>query len=125
MSIFDNIVFDEFTLLEGEQAEAYKKRKAEEKKKAEDEYNSKALSRNEKLSNAVKNNKLGVKNISNDEWDKLVDKSMSSFSDEQLEKLGRRRLQRDKTVQADAANALNSTLRHNIKEFKKNKREGH
>lgn len=31
MSIFDNVVFDEFTLLEGEQAEAYKKRKAEEK----------------------------------------------------------------------------------------------
>ena len=31
MSMFDNIVFDEFTLLEGEQAEAYKKRKQIEK----------------------------------------------------------------------------------------------
>lgn len=31
MSMFDNIVFDEFTLLEGEQAEAYKKRKEEER----------------------------------------------------------------------------------------------
>lgn len=31
MSMFDNIVFDEFTLLEGEQAEVYKKRKEEEK----------------------------------------------------------------------------------------------
>ena len=31
MSIFDNVIFDEFTLLEGEQTEAYKKRKAEEK----------------------------------------------------------------------------------------------
>lgn len=33
MSMFDNIVFDEFTLLEGEQTEAYKKRKGEEKDK--------------------------------------------------------------------------------------------
>ena len=33
MSMFDNIIFDEFTLLEGEQAEAYKKRKGEEKDK--------------------------------------------------------------------------------------------
>ena len=31
MSIFDNIIFDEFTLLEGEQAEEYKRRKANEK----------------------------------------------------------------------------------------------
>ena len=31
MSIFDNIIFDEFTLLEGEQVEAYKKKKAEDK----------------------------------------------------------------------------------------------
>ena len=31
MDIFSNIIFDEFTLLEGEQAENYKKRKAEEK----------------------------------------------------------------------------------------------
>ena len=31
MSIFDNIIFDEFTLLEGKQAEEYKKRKEEEK----------------------------------------------------------------------------------------------
>ena len=40
MSIFDNIVFDEFTLLEGEQAEAYKKRKAKEKedREYEDDY---------------------------------------------------------------------------------------
>ena len=33
MAIFDNVIFDEFTLLEGEQAEAYKKRKAEEARK--------------------------------------------------------------------------------------------
>jgi len=41
MSYFDNIVFDENTLLEGEQAEAYKARKAAEKKakeKAEKEH---------------------------------------------------------------------------------------
>lgn len=38
-TIFDNIIFDEFTLLEGEQAEAYKKRKADEKAVKEKEYN--------------------------------------------------------------------------------------
>ena len=31
MGIFDNVIFDEFTLLEGQQAEEYKERKAKEK----------------------------------------------------------------------------------------------
>ena len=45
MGIFDNIIFDEFTLLEGEQAEAYKKRKAEEAKKAKADDDKQAKSR--------------------------------------------------------------------------------
>ena len=32
MSMFDNVVFDEFTILEGQQAEEYKKRKAKEER---------------------------------------------------------------------------------------------
>ena len=34
MSIFDNVIFDEFTLLEGKQAEEYKARKEKEAKRA-------------------------------------------------------------------------------------------
>ena len=41
MSIFDNIVFDEFTLLEGEQAEEYLKRKKAEKEKEKEQYSQK------------------------------------------------------------------------------------
>ena len=123
MSIFDNIIFDEFTLLEGEQAEAYKKHKAEEKKKAEDEYISRAENRDKRLSDAVQNDKRrDMKTISDDEWDDhIVSKAVDAFSNKQLQRLGKRYSDGDKTVRADVANATNSAIRHYTKEYKKNK----
>ena len=55
MSMFDNVVFDEFTLLEGEQAKAYKAKKAaekeEESRKHRERMNNRYHSGNKKFSN--------------------------------------------------------------------------
>ena len=45
MSMFDNINFSEYSLLEGQQADEYRKRKAKEKEEAEKEYTKKAIKR--------------------------------------------------------------------------------
>lgn len=64
MSYFDNIVFDENTLLEGEQAEAYKAKKAAEKKADEEKSQERYLHRHANPNSEYGNN-YGNKYITN------------------------------------------------------------
>ena len=82
MSYFDNIVFDENTLLEGEQAEAYKAKKAAEKEareKAEKELQDNANRRIEK--SVAQNINSNEKLKSFDKARKMIDRERASRSD--------------------------------------------
>ena len=68
MGMFDNIVFDEFTLLEGEQAEKYKDEKEWQKAK---EYG-KTWNKNIRVANKLNKNKIDTKIAS----DKVTDESI-------------------------------------------------
>ena len=113
MSMFDNIVFDEFTLLEGEQAEAYKKRKAAEIKAAKKE-DKEAINRQYRHVKADMKEK-GIKQVFKDHIDKAgrvgadtVNKNSSKLNNE----LTKKGAMFDRKAQADMARAIDGVRRH-------------
>ena len=96
MSMFDNIVFDEFTLLEGEQAEAYKEKKDNEKRKEKHE----EIERIKRRSEA---GRKGSKN-SNINYDDNIRNDKSSLIANQMMKNTKRRYYDDYVNAKDAAN---------------------
>ena len=94
MSIFDNIILDEFTILEGEQAEAYKKHKAEMKNKD-------FKSNNERLNNR-KN--AGRKYSNKFNYDDNIRDAESSLKAHKMMKKSNRDNLNDYIIAKDAAN---------------------
>ena len=125
MSMFDNIVFDEFTLLEGEQADAYKRRKYNEKKEAD--RREKHYDRRRGITGGLTGDKNTLKNPNmKSSWTnegKKADAKDKARRDEAREKSFDHALKNNTYDTSKIAHAMDATNRHLRKEEKKNKKQ--
>lgn len=122
MSMFDNIVFDEFTLLEGEQAEAYKKRKEEEKASAKEEDKKREIHGQKSYKNSSIHDRFNAERLAKREL-KNRRKESNNSEKESMKKLDawRHDMRNDKKMK-DAEEAINKNSKNakNISNFTDN-----